>query len=147
MVIVLLAPFSSCAVKRRDPQQVKVPLGTSSLRPAAIGPVVELMKRLKSTVQRIATVPREFVVLTSRTLCRPRTGNAGADLPRIEGRPRLMEWYRAKGFLSVLPRYWRRHASNGDQTQHGKRSPSGDHCTASDRPGPMEGRCDLCHIA
>ena len=47
------------------------------------------------------------------------TGDAGADPPRNEGKPKSMG-KTSEQFPSVLPGYWRWHANKGDQTQHGK---------------------------
>jgi hypothetical protein len=62
----------------------------------------------------------EFVGRNESERCAgPETGDAGADPPRIEGRPLSMGEHERR-IPSVLPGYWRRHADKGDQTQHGK---------------------------
>jgi hypothetical protein len=136
---------STCAVKGAGPQRVQIPPGNwfappGSNRSSSGGNEAAEASAVEGRERRLG----KFAGCNICERCAgPETGDAGADPPRNEGKPRSMG-RTSERFLSVLPGYWRRHADKKG-TRRNTGSPSGDR--SRDQPATRESEAGPSGVA
>src|SRR5580700_1347018 len=105
--------LSGAPWKGAGPQRGYTRPGTGSLHPVAIRAAVEATRLLKPLVQRVARRLGERAGRNvSERRAGPETDNAGADPPRVEGRPKRMESFertnsiRPAGVVATACKQW-----------------------------------------